>query len=450
MAKLIPEPFAHQAATTEFILARDAAFITSDPGTGKTRAVLDAIAQRGGRALVFAPLSILQSSWGDDIETFTPDVDYVVAYASNRAKAFKANAKVTITNHDAVKWLVKNPQYLKGFDTLVVDESTAFKNKDSQRSKAMAKLSQQFKYRIAMTGTPIPNSVLDAWHQLLILDGGQRLGPRFFSYRSAVCTPKFNGFANEWVDKDNAAEMLAAAIIDINIRYSLEECLDMPEHNVNVMYIELPKDIEAKYKILSEESVLVEGDKMVSAVHAGAKVKKLLQLCTGAVYNEDGVAVGIHPHRYELVLDLVQQRKHSLVAFNWKHERDYLVENAKKRGIRFAVIDGDVKVQHRTEIVKQFQNGELDVIFAHPQSAGHGLTLTRGTATIWCSPTYNAEHYTQFNRRIYRAGQKQRTETICIAAKRTWETQVYKALDNKITRSEQLLDLLKDISKGKK
>lgn len=449
MRKLIPEPFAHQGATTAYALARDATFITSDPGTGKTRSVIDVIQQRGRRALVLAPLSILQSSWGDDIETFQPNMTYSIAYNSNRAKAFKADTKVVITNHDAIKWIAKHPDVLDAFDTIVVDESTAFKNKDSQRSKALAKMAQQFKYRIAMTGTPIPNTVLDAWHQMYILDGGQRLGPRFYSFRAAVCTPRFNGFANEWVDKDNAPEILAAAIMDVNIRHSLEECLDMPEHIVRVMYTELPADIAAKYKMLSEESLLIEGDQVVSAVHAGAKVKKLLQLCTGAVYNEDGIAVGIHPHRYELVLDLVQQRKHSLVAFNWKHERDYLIEAAKKRGIKFGIIDGDVRVQHRTEIVKQFQNGELDVIFAHPQSAGHGLTLTKGTSTIWCSPTYNAEHYTQFNRRIYRAGQKEKTETICIAAKDTWETQVYRALDGKITRSDQLLDLLTDLSKEK-
>jgi SNF2 family DNA or RNA helicase len=447
MAKQIPPPFEHQTAITNFIASRPATFVTSDPGTGKTRAVIDACYILGATTLVLAPLSILQSSWGDDIEQFRPDMTYAVAYNKNRAKAFDMDVDMVITNHDAVKWIVKNPHVLDRFDTIIIDESTAFKNKDSQRSKALAKMMQAFERRVAMTGTPIPNSVLDAWHQVFLLDNGEHLGKRFFTYRAAMCEPRFNGYANEWVDKKNAPEMLASAIFDINIRYRLEDCIDMPENIMSMVYTTLPDKVMKQYKQLAQESVVSIDGKEITSVHAGAKVRKLLQLCTGAAYDAEGNVVGIHEHRYELVLDLVQQRKHSLVAFNWKHERDYLVENAKKRGIKYAVIDGDAKVEDRTKIVKQYQEGELDVIFAHPQSAGHGLTLTKGTATIWCSPTYNAEHFTQFNRRIYRAGQTERTETICIAAKGTWETQVYNALQNKIARSEDLLNLLNETTK---
>jgi SNF2 family DNA or RNA helicase len=101
-----------------------------------------------------------------------------------------------------------------------------------------------------------------------------------------------------------------------------------------------------------------------------------------------------------------------------------------------------VPLIEREKAVALFQAGKLRVIFAHPQSAGHGLTLTKGTATIWVSPTYNAEHFQQFNRRIYRAGQTQRTETICIAAAGTAEEQVYEKLNGKIERMDTLMDLL--------
>ena len=87
--------------------------------------------------LVLAPLSILQASWGDDIKVHARST--TVAYARNRAKAFESNAQIIITNHDAAKWLVKNQHVLDEFDTLCIDEFTAFKNKDSQRSKAIKK-----------------------------------------------------------------------------------------------------------------------------------------------------------------------------------------------------------------------------------------------------------------------------------------------------------------------
>jgi SNF2 family DNA or RNA helicase len=448
LKKVLP-PFDHQTKTTEFILNRDATFITSDPGTGKTRSVIDAYAQRKtGKMLVFAPLSILQSSWGDDIEKFQPDLTYSIAYAKNREEAATADVDVVIVNHDAVKWFDKHPQHLKGFDTLVVDESTAFKNRTSQRSKAMARISKFFKYRIAMTGTPNPNTVLDTWHQLFILDEGERLGRRFFSFRQAVCTSRFNGFANEWHDKENAQETVASLIFDINIRFELEECIDMPEHIVSDIMIDLPPKAMKAYKQLLYDSAAELETGAVTAVHAGARATKLLQLCTGAVYNEDGEIIKCHKQRYDLVMDLVEQRAHSVVAFNWRHEREALVEEAEKRGIYFGVIDGTTPAADRTKIVESFQNGELQVIFAHPQSAGHGLTLTRGTTTIWCSPTYNAEHYTQFNRRIYRAGQTKRTETIRIAARDTWEVDVYEKLGGKVFKMSDLLATLKQLTGG--
>ena len=440
------EPFEHQAVTSQFIINNPRVLVTSDPGTGKTRSVLDAyIARPKGRMLVLAPLSILQASWGDDIEKFAPGLSYVVAYAKNRAKAFESDAQVVITNHDAVKWLVKNPTALEGFNTLCIDEFTAYKNKDSQRSKAVARLSKYFDYRIAMSGTPNSNTICDIWHPMLIVDDGQRLGHRFYSFRSNVCTSRFNGFANEWIDKPDAEEIVAAAIKDVNIRYALEECIDMPENTVRTMYVELPPKIQKQYSQLAEDSVLYTGDTTVNAVHAGAKVKKLLQLCTGAIYDQEGKAVGIHEQRYEMVMSLVAERAHTLVGFNWKHEREYMTKLADKLGITYAVIDGETPSNKRSDIVNRFQAGQLQCVFAHPQSAGHGLTLTKATTAIWCSPTYNAEHFQQFNRRIYRAGQTQKTETILIAAKNTWEPKVYEKLERKLSRMEDLLGVLNEL-----
>ena len=174
------EPFEHQSVTTDFITTNPRVLVTSDPGTGKTRSVLDAYMQRPeGRMLVLAPLSLLQASWGDDLEKFTPNLTYTVAYARNRAKAFESDAQIIITNHDAVKWLVKNQHVLDGFNTLCIDEFTAFKNKDSQRSKAALKIAKLFDYRIAMSGTPNSNTICDIWHPTLIVDDGHRLGHRF-------------------------------------------------------------------------------------------------------------------------------------------------------------------------------------------------------------------------------------------------------------------------------
>ncbi len=437
------QPFEHQTKTTDFILSKPGVLITSDPGTGKTRSVIDAYAKRrAGRMLVLAPLSILEASWADDIRKFQPSISHSVAFAKNRLKAFNSDSDIVITNHDAVKWIAKNPAVLDGFDTICIDEFTAFKNKDSQRSKAMAKVANHFEYRIAMSGTPNSNTILDIWHPTFLIDDGERLGVRFYSFRSAVCQPQFNGFANVWVDRPDAQEIVASALFDINIRFSLEECIDMPQQVVSTRYVTLNDKTMAAYSTLAEDSVLYTPQGTINAVHAGAKVKKLLQLCTGAVYDEHGNAQGIHAERYDLVMQLVQERKHCLVAFNWQHERNHLVELAEKQSIKYGVIDGSTPANKRKDIVDRMQAGQLQVVFAHPQSAGHGLTMTKATTVIWASPTYNAEHYQQFNRRIYRAGQTQRTEVIRIAAERTWEPDVYEKLETKLSRMDELLGIL--------
>ena len=443
----IPAPYAHQKTTTDFIVDTKCCLITSDPGTGKTRAVLDAHAILGGRTLVLAPLSILEAAWGEDISKFQPQIKYGVAYAKNRAKIFEDDTnEMVITNFEAVNFLQKNPQYCKQFDTIVIDEFTAFKNREAKRSKNLNKIISYFTNRIAMSGTPNSNTILDIWHPVFLVDGGERLGSRFYAFRHQACTPKFNGFANEWIDKPGIEEAVANKLSDISIRFALSDCMDLPDNIVRTVNTKLTPNVQKQYKTLADESVLYTKSGTVNAVHAAARVKKLLQLVTGAVYDEDGVVQFVHQERYDIVMTLVGQRAHSLVAFNWKHERDALVELAQKEGYTFEIIDGSVPAERRKDIVSRYQAGQIKVLFCHPQSAGHGLTLTKASTVIWCSPTYNAEHYQQFNQRIYRAGQTQKTETILIQARNTWEPEVYKKLNTKLGRMENLLHILKEVS----
>jgi len=349
---------------------------------------------------------------------------------------------MVITNFEAVNFLFKNPKYLEKFDTLVVDEFTAFKNKDSKRSKHLKAIVQHFDRRIFMSGTPNTNTILDLWHPTACVDDGKRLGLRYYSFRNQVCTSRFNGFANEWIDKPGIEETVAQMVSDITIRHALEDCIDLPDNVTRTLYTDLTPAVQKMYKTLQDSSVLYTKMGTINAVHAGARVKKLLQLVSGGVYDQEGKVQYFHQQRHDMVIDLVAVRKHSLVAFNWKHERDALTALADKKKISYEIIDGDTPAHKRKGIVQRFQAGQVQVLFAHPQSASHGLTLTKATTCIWCSPTYNAEHFQQFNRRIHRAGQTQKTETILITARNTWEEQVYEKLDGKLGKMENLLHVL--------
>lgn len=448
----VPDYYEHQKKTLDLLRQEDRVFDTSDPGTGKTRPALGAYVERastsGKRCLVLATKSILQSAWGGDIDKFFPGVKYRVAYASNRQKVFDSDADIIITNHDAVRWIAKNikDSYWKDFDTLIVDESTAFKNHQAQRSKAVYKLARNFTHRELLTGTPNPRSILDIWHQAKILDDGQRLGSSYWKFRSVVCEPVQVGpdaSMIEWRDKEGSEYAVFDLLEDITIRHKFEECQDIPANKVTEYLVELPPKLRSKYNDMMNMAVMMRDDgKLLTAVNAASVHQKLMQIASGAVYDERGEYVVLDDTRSEMVMDLIEERDQCVVAFNWRHQRAGLEAAAKKRGIPYAVIDGTVSDRLRMEAVEQFQRGDIRVILAHPQSAGHGLTLTAGTTTIWTSPTYNAEHYKQFNHRIYRAGQTRKTETIHIKARDTIDEKVFAKLDSKLSSMQLLLDLI--------
>ena len=447
----IPEVFSHQVETKDFGVLTPRAFDASDAGTGKTRAWLEVFVQRkkllGGKVLVFAPKSILKNAWADDIRKYTPELSSVIAHAHNREAAFAAEADVYITNHDAVKWVIKNLAYIKnrGFHSILIDESTAFKHRTSQRSKAMAKLVKLFDYRTNLSGTPNSNGVLDLWHQVFLLDDGEHLGDNWWKFRNTVCEPKQVGPSPQhlrWDDKPGALEAVADLISDICIRHDFDECTDIPANHVYTVPFELSPKHRRAYEILKEHALLELKEGGVSAFNAGTLANKLLQMASGAVYDDEGTVQLYDTGRYELVLDLAEQREQCVIAFNWTHQRDQLIKLAKARELSYAVIDGSASGKQRELAVNQFQAGLIKLFFIQPASGAHGLTLTRGTTTIWTSPTYNAEHYVQFNKRIYRIGQKKKTETLLVVADGTLDVDVSARLMGKVQKLTDLLEML--------
>lgn len=460
---LLPKAMKHQATSLKHADRTPIRYDTSDPGTGKTFVRLVHYAARrrrkGGKAkcmLVIAPKSLLKSAWADDARKFCPDMRVSVARADNRDEAFKADADIYVTNVDAAVWLAKQKKaFFERFDELVVDEITAYKHHTSQRSRAMAKVSKHFEYRSGLTGTPNGRSITDVWHQVYLLDGGQRLGPSFYAFRNSVCIPQQvgrNANAINWQDKPGAEEAVFGLLSDIVIRHKFEDCVDIPPNHQYTVDWELTKKQRDAYERMSRDQIYLSVVSAVKqrlsgvpadaiAINAAAVANKLLQISSGALYTTDDKFSVVDEERYEMIIDMVAQRQHSLVFFFWKHQRDLLVKHAAKAKLSYAVIDGSTPDKERDAIVARYQAGQLDVLFGHPRSIAHGLTLTRGTTTIWPCPTYDLELFAQGNRRQYRMGQKKKTETIIVVAKNTIEEQVYEILLGKNERMRNLLDL---------
>lgn len=452
MARRPPPLWAHQRKTKRFAKTRSHVFDTSDPGTGKTRAHLEVFYERakkhGKAALVVAPKSLLQSAWEADAHTFTPNLRTSVAFAECREEAFEKDADIYIVNTDGVKWLAKQrKKFFDRFDTLIVDESTTFKHATSQRSRALNSIVDRFAHRTLMTGTPNPRTILDLWHQLFLLDRGQRLGPSYYKFRQAVCEPEQRGPSRnmiEWVDKPGIEEVVAELIKDITIRHIFEDCMDIPPNVQHTVPFFLPRKLTRYYEELERDAILQLKSKDITAVNAAVLMNKLLQVASGAVYDNAGNYELLDKARYELVAELIEERTHSVTFFNWKHQKEELSKLLDKRGISHAILDGTVAIAKRKAIIERYQAGHFRTILLHPQTGAHGLTLTRGVATVWQSPIYQADFLKQGLHRIYRGGQKLPTETLMVEAQNTIERKIYARLGQRAQRMRNVLSIFEE------
>ena len=443
----------HQQQSVDFFLARPRGNDFSDPGTGKTRVQIELLKRRKnpGRALVVCPKTLMYSAWGADIEKFGGGMTFSLAPASKRERGFELKSDVVIINSDGVTWLAEHPAYLRGFDHLIIDEVTTFKHGgQTKRTKAMNKLRRSFTHRYALTGTPNANSVTELFYPMLIIDDGQRLGTSFYQFRGAVqVATQIGPMANmvKWNDRPGAEQAVDELIADITMRHSFDDVMtSVPEHARHTVTFELPPAALKAYKAMQETAMTVLKDATITAVHAASVRTKLLQIASGAVYDGEHHYAAVNSDRYELIADLVMERQQSIVAFNWKHQRDFLKASLDKRRCTYAVLDGDTPDHEVAQIVKDYQAGRYQTLLLHPKTAAHGLTLTKGTTVIISSPIYEADLLKQIEHRVHRGGQTQSTETIMVCAKDTVDELVYERLFDKTKRMMTFLELIESRS----
>lgn len=438
-------PYKHQQESIEFCARQPRVFDMSDAGTGKTLVQIGRFDKVGyGKLLVIAPRSLLNSAWRNDFTKFAPHLRVIVATAENRADAFARDADVYVTNTDAVTWLAKQSSgFWDGFSSLVVDESEAFKHHTSNRSKALAKIVSMFTYRAMLGATPAPSTITELWHQVYLLDNGQALGNSFYRFQHTCCIAEPKAVGVKWIDKPNIRGVVAELIKHLTIRHVFEECTDIPPNFSYVVSFDLAPAQRVAYKQMrTTQYALLTSGAVISAMNGAAVATKLRQIASGAVYNEINVPVAIDNTRYELIADLIEAVPQSVVFFLWRHQRDALQAELKKRKLTFGLIDGSVSDTKRDIEVTNYQAGLYRTMLVHPNSGAHGLTLTKGVRTIWASPVYTANTIEQGNRRIYRIGQVQRTETIYVLANDTIEQAIYDLAMNRSKEQQNLLSLL--------
>ena len=441
-------PFDHQKKTSAFLTMNRKSFCFNEQGTGKTASAIwaaDYLMKQGKikRVLVICPLSIMDSAWREDLFTFAPhrSVDIAHGASKKRKVIIGQGADFVIINYDGVE-IVSEEIAKGGFDLIVVDEATHYKNVQSQRWKTLRRLVKDDTWLWMMTGTPAAQSPLDAYGLAKMIDPDSV--PRFFgSFRDMVMR-KITQF--RWIVKPEATD-LVFNVLQPAIRFTKEECLDLPDMTYVKRKVELTRQQKKYYDLLKKKLVMRVGDDEVSAVNAAVIMNKLLQISAGAVYTDEGDTLEFDiKHRYKVLREVIDESSQKVLIFvPFKHTIDILTDKLRTDGITTEVIRGDVPVARRTDIFKRFQTtNDPRVLVIQPQSAAHGVTLTAANTVVWWGPTPSLETYAQANARVHRSGQKHPCTVVQLQGSAV-EKRVYSLLDNRIDVHTKMIDLYKEI-----
>ena len=442
------KPMDHQRTTAEFLTLHRKSFCFNEQGTGKTASAIwaaDFLMQQGHirRALVICPLSIMDSAWRADLfdVAMHRTVDVAHGAKEKRKKIINSGAEFVVINYDGVE-IVEEDIRNGGFDLIIVDEATHYKNAQSKRWKCLNRLVTEDTWLWMMTGTPAAQSPLDAYGLAKLVNPTSV--PRFFgSFRDQVML-KISQF--KWIPKPTATETVYNALQPA-IRFTKEQCLDLPEMTYVKRAIELSRQQKKYYKELKNRLVMEAAGEEVTATNAAIAMNKLLQISAGAVYTDDGSTLEFDiKNRYNVLKEVIDESSQKVLIFvPFKHTIDVLVEKLRADNYTAEVIRGDVPAAKRTEIFKRFQDTpDPNILVIQPQSAAHGVTLTAANTVVWWGPTSSLETYAQANARVHRSGQRHPCTVIQLQGSAV-EKHVYSLLDNRIDVHSKIIDLYKEI-----
>ena len=442
------KPMDHQKTTAEFMTLHKKSFCFNEQGTGKTASAIwaaDFLMKQGKvrRALIICPLSIMDSAWRADLfeVAMHRTVDVAHGDAKKRKKIINGGSEFVVINFDGVE-IVEEDIRNGGFDLIIVDEATHYKNAQSKRWKCLNRLVTDDTWLWMMTGTPAAQSPLDAFGLAKLVN--PTAVPRYFgSFRDQVMM-KITQF--KWMAKPGATEAVYNALQPA-IRFTKEECLDLPDMTYVKRQVELTRQQKKYYNELKNKLVMEAAGEEVTAANAAIVMNKLLQISAGAVYTDDGSTLEFDiKNRYNVLREVIDESSQKVLVFvPFRHTIDVLVGKLRKDGFTTEVIRGDVPATKRTEIFKRFQETpDPKILVIQPQSAAHGVTLTAANTVVWWGPTSSLETYAQANARVHRSGQKHPCTVVQLQGSAV-EKHVYALLDNRIDVHTKIIDLYKQI-----
>ena len=318
----------------------------------------------------------------------------------------------------------------------MIDELSSFKSSKAQRFRALKKVRPLVKRVIGLTGTPSPNSLIDLWPQIYLLDMGQRLGRFITHYRERFFVPdkRNREMVYSYKPHEGAEDRIYELIGDICISMKATDHLNMPPLISNRVEVSLGQQERKVYDALRKDMIVKLKDGEIDAVNAASLSGKLLQMAGGAVYDTEGRTLRIHDKKLDVLEDLIEAAngKPLLVAYWYKHERDRIQERFRVREIL------------TTKDIDDWNAGRIPVALLHPAAVGHGINLQQGGSTlIWFGLTWSLELYQQTNARLWRQGQQHAVVIQHLVTTGTHDEDVMRALERKDMGQAALIEAVK-------
>lgn len=414
---------------------------------GKTAISLSALTEVHLPALVIAPKRVIEETWPTEIETWRPDLTYSLIRGdkTQRREKLDEDTDIHLITRDTFGGDIHIGRKKHKYRTVILDELSGFKSRQSQRWRHANKLVRDVPYVWGLTGTPTPNSLLDLWPQLFLLDRGARLGRTITSYRSQYFAPGGrlpNGVITGWTLRPHAEERIHSLIDDICMSVDRSN-VDYPVQLDTYHRFDLPPSARRAYDSMHRNFVAEVGETLVSVEHAAAKTNKLAQIANGFMYHsgfvgmdESEQAETTHHHmsKMETLHSILEdaQGAPALVFYRFDEDRRRLLQ-----------LDGaiDIRTPHSVE---RWNRGNIPILIAHPASAGHGLNLQKGgSLMIWYGLTWSSEEYVQGIGRLVRQGQPSPAVAVHhILAKDTIDEMMLDVVQGRISRQDALLKIL--------
>lgn len=440
-------PMEHQRTTASFLTLNRKAFCFSDPGTGKTASAIwaaDYLMTQGlvRRVLVVCPVSIMDAAWRNDLFTFAMHRRVDVAYgsAAKRQKVLESDAEFVVINYDGVK-VMADTIAAGCFDLIIVDEASSYQNAQTARWKVLNKLIGPDTWLWMMTGTPAAQGP-DYAYGLAKLVNPKSVPRHFGAFRDMVMY-KITNF--KWGVKDTAPETVHR-VLQPAIRFSKDECLDLPDLVYVARMVEMTAQQKRFYGKMRKELLLEAAGENVTAGTAAVAMTKLLQISSGSVYTDDKNVLQFDiGTRYRVLSEVIAETPSKVIVFvPFRNAIELLAEKLAADKVSCEIIDGSIPASKRSEVFHAFQNDPNPrVLLIQPQAAAHGVTLTAADTIVWWGPTASLEIYEQANARIHRKGQTKKCTIVQLIGSPI-EEKVYTMLDNKIDLHRQVIDLYKN------